>query len=1027
MGEVPKIEELQRENDLLYNEKYYQNYNGDDYGRNEKWFGFFGNIANNIVEKIQPKTVLDIGCAYGLLVESLRDRGCEAFGIDVSDYALSKARDDIVEYLSVDTILRPMSRKYDLIVTIEVIEHIKEDDCETAIRNMCAAADSVLLATTPDDFDDPTHFNVQPPVYWVKQFAKFGFVPDITHDAGYLTPYAILFRKSKKSITIEIQKLYGEKKLQDYYYARSNHRKNILESEKKILETKIGQLSEINRVQEKVILHANEHTRNLEEVIDIERSARLELQDLFDERSKSFSWKITRPIRIFEKLVDINRPFRALLLDERRDATQSEIKVSRKIRWVKIKATGIHPSGFEIAIVAKNKKTSNRLTVLKLPIEDKETTWLVRVEPGYSEFWLNILRGRPDTMKIYHVSSSDAWRTILYNRWRKGKGLRPALGLVSRFCKMIINQGLGAALSNFWPSNKTAVGSYDEWLLLYDGPDQHADVDDFIKNLDYKPLISIILPTYNSNLDYLIQAIESVRGQSYSNWQLCIADDASTVKNVKNYLNGLNKDEKISVTFRGENGHISAATNSALSLAAGEFVSFLDHDDKLHPHALATVVVYLNKHKELDILYSDEDKIDEYGNRKEPFFKPEWSRDLLLSQNYTCHLSVYRKTLLDKLNGLREGTEGAQDYDLMLRATEQTEKIKHIPHVLYHWRAIDGSTALGPQEKDYAHQKAVEVLNEAVARRNLSAEVLETGLGAYHRIRYDLPTPIPSVSVIIPTKDRIDLLATCLNGLLEKTNYGNFEILVVDNNSVEASTFAYFEMVEKNDKVSILKFPGEFNFSAINNFAVSKAKGEVLVLLNNDIEVISEGWLRELVSHAVRSGVGAVGCRLYYPDDHVQHDGIVVGMGGVAGYAHPRLRREQSGEFGRSKIVRNYSAVTAAALAISKSVYDEVGGLDEENLAVAFNDVDFCLRVQEAGYKNLYTPFAELYHHESVSRGPDSDPDKATRFEKEALYMKKRWGSEIENDIFYNPNLSLKKGYSIELERGKRWPWEILQ
>ena len=341
-------------------------------------------------------------------------------------------------------------------------------------------------------------------------------------------------------------------------------------------------------------------------------------------------------------------------------------------------------------------------------------------------------------------------------------------------------------------------------------------------------------------------------------------------------------------------------------MANGEFVTFLDHDDKLHPHALAAVVSQLNEDQDLDILYSDEDKIDEHGNRSEPFFKPGWSPDLLLSQNYTCHLSVYRKTLIDKLNGIREGTEGAQDYDLILRASEQTEKIKHIPHVLYHWRAVEGSTALGAQEKDYAHQKAIEVLNDAIARRNLSAEVLETGLGAYHRIRYDLPDPPPSVSVIIPTKDRIDFF--------------------------EARTFEYFEMIEQNEKVRVLKFPGDFNFSAINNFAAAEANGEILILLNNDIEVISEGWLQELVSHALRPGIGAVGCRLYYPDDHVQHDGIIIGMGGVAGYSHPRLKREHSGEFGRSKIIRNCSAVTAAALAIRKSIYNEVGGLDADNL-----------------------------------------------------------------------------------------------
>ncbi len=1023
MGEVTKIEGLERENDLLYNEKYYQNYNGDNYGRNEKWFSFFGNIADNIVEKIQPKTVLDIGCAYGLLVEALRDRGCEAFGIDVSDYALSRARNDIVKYLSVDTILRPMSRKFDLIVTIEVIEHIKEEDCETAVQNMCAAADSVLLATTPDDFDDPTHFNVQPPVYWVKQFAKFGFVPDITHNAGYLTPYAILFRKSKKPMAAGIQELFGEKKLQDYYFARSNHRTNVLENERNFFESRINQLSGINKIQENAIHQASEHASNLEDIIEVERSARLELQQLFDERSQSFSWKVTRPFRILKKLIDINLPLKPSLIEGQQDGTKSLIQVTKNIRWIMVSASGNNPREYEVNFFAKNKQNNIRLTALKLPGHDNMAGWLVRVEPGYPEIFLNVLRGAPDELNFYHLSSSKAWRSILSDRWRKGKGLRRAIGLILRSYRMATNEGIGAALANFWPSNKTTIGSYDEWLLKYDGPDQHQNVNKFIGDLAYQPLISIVLPTFNSNLNFLTQAIESVKGQSYPNWQLCVADDASTDKMVTNYLSEFENNEKISIIYRNTNGHISAATNSALDLANGEFVTFLDHDDKLHPHALAAVVSQLNEDPDVDILYSDEDKIDEHGNRSEPFFKPSWSPDLLLSQNYTCHLSIYRKTLIDKLNGIREGTEGAQDYDLILRASEQTEKIKHIPHVLYHWRAVEGSTALGAQEKDYAHQRAIKVLNDCIVRRNLSAEVLETHLGAYHRIRYDLPTPVPQVSVIIPTKDRMDLLSVCLDGLLNKTNYANFEILIVDNNSTEAKTFEYFKMVEKDERVRVLTFPGEFNFAAINNFATLEATGEILILLNNDIEVINEDWLIELVSHASRPDIGAVGCRLYYPDDHVQHDGIIIGMGGVAGYAHPHSKREDSGEFGRSKIIKNYSAVTAAALAIKKSVYNEVGGLNADNLAVAFNDVDFCLRVAEAGYRNVYSPYAELYHHESVSRGPDTDPIKAKRFEREAIYMKNKWKFFIDNDPAYNPNLSLMEGYKIDINRGKKWPW----
>ena len=564
-------------------------------------------------------------------------------------------------------------------------------------------------------------------------------------------------------MAVGIQELFGEKKLQDYYFARSNHRTNVLENERKFFEGKIDQLFEINKTQEKAIFQAAEHAANLEEVIEVERLARLELQEIFNERSQSFSWRITRPLRVLKKLIDINRPFKAASIIAKRDGTKALIGIAREIRWLKISAVGIQPKEYEVSLFGKSRKIYNRLTALKLPVTGNIATWLVRVEPGVSEVTLNILRGVPDHVEFHHLSSVSAWRTILSDRWRRGRGFQRALGLISRSYKIAKKQGLGAALDSFWPSNKTTIGSYDEWLLKYDGPDQHLNVNEFISDLAYQPLISIILPTFNSNLKFLTEAVESVTGQSYANWQLCIADDASTDKDLKDYLVGLEKSQKVSVNYRSVNGHISAASNSALNIAEGEFVTFLDHDDKLHPHALAAVVSQLNHDKELDILYSDEDKIDEQGNRSDPFFKPGWSPDLLLSQNYTCHLSVYRKALVDKLNGLREGTDGAQDYDLILRASERTKKIEHIPHVLYHWRAIEGSTALAAQEKDYAHQKAIEVLKDALERRNLSAEVLETGLGAYHRIRYDLPTPAPRVSVIIPTKDRTDLLSVCLN------------------------------------------------------------------------------------------------------------------------------------------------------------------------------------------------------------------------------------------------------------------------
>ena len=1027
MAKIEETGEVQRENDLLYNEKYYQNYNGDDYGRNEKWFSFFGNIADNIVEKIQPKTVLDIGCAYGLLVESLRDRGCEAFGIDVSDYALSQAREDIVPHLTVDTVLRPMERKFDLIVTIEVIEHIKEDDCKTAIGNMCAAADNILLATTPDDFDDPTHFNVQPPTYWIKKFAEFGFVPDIMHDAGYLTPYAILFVRSSTPIDPIVGRLFGDKKLKDYHFSQIQHQRNILESEKPVYEAKIERLRLERDKQEQVIVDSAIHAENLTKIVETERKAREHLQRLFDQRSSSFSWKITKPIRIIGKIISVLRPFKPELLGENNAEEALYPKLSDDVSWAKIHILAEEIECCEVNLIVRREDNYVRLPLLKLSLSEEQAILLARLEPGCSEVSINTLRGEPKNLSMYGISSANAWFNIMMDRWKKGSGVRGALGLVLRTSKVAIQDGVGAALSNFWPSYKTQIGTYDEWLIAHDGPTQHAKINSFLEAQAWKPRISVVMPTYNSNIDFLIGAVASVRQQSYSNWELCIADDGSQDEKVLSFLKNLSKEDKIDVVFRSENGHIAIATNSALELATGDFVTFLDHDDKLHPHALAAIVAYLNKNQTADIFYTDEDKLDQYNNRSEPFFKPTWSPDLLLSQNYICHLAVYRKTLLDGLNGFRVGTEGAQDYDLILRATEKTDKIIHIPHVLYHWRAAPGSTALELGEKNYAQESANTALKDAIGRRGINSDVIETGLAVYHRVKYHLPIPPPKVSIIIPTKDRIDLLSVCINGLLHNTDYENVEILIIDNESQEEKTREYFDSLEKIEKIRIVSFPGEFNFSAINNFAVGKSSGEVVVLLNNDVEIIHKDWLTELVSHAMRPGIGAVGCRLYYPDDYVQHDGIIVGIGGVAGYAHPRMERSASGAFGRSSVICNYSAVTAAVLAIKRSTFNEVSGFDEENLAVAFNDVDFCLRLGEAGYRNLYTPFAELYHHESVTRGPDTDPDKATRFEKEALYMKKRWASEIENDIYYNPNLSLKEGYSIELERGKRWPWCISQ
>jgi len=1046
---------LTRENDALYDSSYYDNYNGESYGRTDHWLSFFGDIADNIVRSLRPQTVQEVGCAYGLLVESLRDRGVEAFGMDVSEHAVSQARPDIRKYLSAASILKPLDRHYDLIVSIEVIEHIKEEDCDLAIQNMCAAADSILIATTPDDFDDPTHFNVNAPLYWIKKFSQFGFEPDVRHNADYITPYAMLFKKMDAIASDDVHALFGEKKLQDLEFSRVTHERNLLNrdlinksneaeslraetsslsgeaeslrAETSSLSGKISSLS--GEVEHKngliddylrIIADSNNHINNLGALIEAQKHT---VERLSQAYSTSTSWRITAPLRYVARVAHAFFPFFPKLIAEGDGKPPLLLDGGSFNKWALIQADEVGDTDCHLALTAENNGTSQRLSMLRLTTSGSSVLWLARAQNGASQHSLKILRGAPPKISVLRVSTFFAWRTMIGDRWRRGKGVTAALRLARNTLRSIIHRGLGATINDFWPAATQPSQDYEDWLLLQDYSGDLQTVKSWIASLDYQPTISIVLPTYNSNLDYLSQAIDSVTRQSYGNWQLCIADDASTDPNVQTWLKSLKKDDRIKIVFRPENGHISAASNSALALSSGEFVAFLDHDDQLHPHALAAIVAELNTNPSADLLYSDEDKIDEAGNRFNPHFKPDWNPDLLLSQNYICHLAVYRRALVEKVGGLREGYEGAQDYDLALRVTENTTQIAHVPHVLYHWRAISGSTALAANEKNYAYERSEKVLSEALERRGLDAKVKDTGFGAYHRVAYTLPNPAPRVSVIIPTRDHVQLLETCVSGLLNDTAYANLEILIVDNDSQAPETLAFFDKI-KSDAVRIISYPGAFNYSAINNFAAQQATGDILLLLNNDIEVIHPDWLGELVSHATRPGIGAVSARLYYPDDHVQHDGIIIGMGGVAGYAHPRLERFAIGDFGGSRIIQNYSAVTAAVLAIRKDIFEEVGGLDEKNLAIAFNDVDFCLRVQEAGYRNLYTPFAELYHHESVSRGPDTAPDKATRFEREALYMKDRWVSLIEHDPCYNPNLSLLHGFKLDLNRGKSWPWQ---
>jgi glycosyltransferase involved in cell wall biosynthesis len=524
-----------------------------------------------------------------------------------------------------------------------------------------------------------------------------------------------------------------------------------------------------------------------------------------------------------------------------------------------------------------------------------------------------------------------------------------------------------------------------------------------------RPLISIIVPVYDPPIIFLREAIESVIDQVYDNWELCIADDCSTDPEVRKILEHFEfLDKRIKVTYRKENGHISACSNTALELATGEFILLLDQDDLLSKDALFHIVNHINKFPESDFIYSDEDKVDELDNFSNPHFKPAWCPDSLLSRNYCGHLVLLRTALVRKIGGFRLGFEGSQDYDLLLRFTEQTDNIYRIPRVLYHWRIHEASTASASGAKPYAYTAAQKAISEAITRRHEPGIVSILPESGSYVVRYHIQS-IKKVSVIIPTRNQAKVLGTCLNSIFDKTDYPDYEVILIDNRSDEEDLFALVKSFEKSHpgRFRCIKADIDFNFSRLMNIGVANAAGSYILLLNNDTEIIDGSWMRAMVEQAQRKSIGAVGVKLVYPNNTIQHAGVVVGMGGVAAHTFAGYRMDEAGYFNYIRVVSNYSAVTAACLMCRKEVFEEVGGFDEE-FAIEFNDIDFCLKIKEAGYQNIYLPYVSLYHYESLTRGhPKSSDESLNRHLAEVKRFQQKWDKYVYMDPCFNPNLSL--------------------
>ena len=529
------------------------------------------------------------------------------------------------------------------------------------------------------------------------------------------------------------------------------------------------------------------------------------------------------------------------------------------------------------------------------------------------------------------------------------------------------------------------------------------------KNTKFKinPKISIIIPMYNTPVNFFEELVDNLIGQTYSNWELCLAD-GSPEEN-KELEKIYKKDERIKYKFIGENKGISGNTNEALSLVTGDFVALLDHDDLLPLFSLYEIVKCINENPDVEFIYTDEDKFEKLGGKRyDPYFKSDFAPDTLRANNFICHFSVFKKELMDKLGGFRSEYDGAQDYDILLRMSEETNKIVHIPKILYHWRVHALSTAkAGGTAKPYAYEAGIKAIQDHINRLGLKGTVEQGNTLGTYKINYEV-IGNPKVSIIIPNKDYINTLKVCLNSLKKLTTYENYEIIVVENNSEESETFDYYKKIDGKDKIKVVYFPEkEFNYSKIINFGVKNSTGDYIIQLNNDTELMTPNWIQEMLGFAQREDVGAVGVELFYPDNTIQHAGIIIGIGGVAGHVFKNLPKGIHGYFSKDAMIQNLSAVTAACIMTPKSIYYDVDCMDEK-FKVAFNDVDFCLKIREKGKLIVYNPFVQFKHYESKSRGFEDTPEKKARFQTEIDRFHDKWQSVLDKgDPYYNINLRL--------------------
>ncbi|MBP1464697.1 glycosyltransferase [Candidatus Chloroploca sp. M-50] len=906
----------------LYDKFYFATGCGRPYERDDHWTNFFGEIADEIVATIAPSDALDAGCALGLLVEQLRERGVAAEGIDISEFAIANAPETVKPYVRVGSVAEPFERRYDLIICIEVLEHMPKEDSERAVANFCAHSDDILFSSSPFDYKEVTHFNVNPPEYWASLFARHGFYRDVDFDASFITPWAVRFRRRNEP-TARIVRDY-ERRFWELWKETTDLR-----------------------------------TLNLEQ-----RDQLRDLNALYVQAQQNYEDEQRRHYETFQRYEDEQRRHYATL-QHYNEASQQNQEFDAQLRDLRQQVAALKQSK---ALLRQQRDLIRAMA--REDLADLRTDPTLSQTQAYAHHLEAEITHRDEYIawleSLVRAFEQGRLMSLMRRLRRSGTILPPASSPAPALPPPPPSLPEAPPAPVALPSDPASV--YARWIAAHE-PDAVTLIAQRQQghHLAYRPLISMVTPVYNPAPEALKAMLASVFMQTYDRWQLCLAD-ASTEPEVRALLQQFaSTDPRVRLTTLEQNAGISANSNAALALATGEFVLLLDHDDTLAPEALFQVVQTLNAHPEADIVYYDEDKLSEDATtRHSPWFKPSaWSPDLLLSTNYLMH-GVFRRSLVEESGRFNPATDGAQDWDLALRCSERTRAIYHLPRVLYHWRQMPGSASRDANAKPWALVGQERALRDHLARGlGSSAEVVRLNVSD---LRVLWPVSDKLVSIIIPNRDRYELLHACLSSIFAATTYPNYEVIIVDNGSVDGRTLAYYEQLKADGRVRVVPLAEAFNWSRANNLGVAEARGDLLLFLNNDTEVRAGDWLHELVGWAERPEVGVVGCKLIRPDGTTQHAGIAIGVEGHGSHLFDGDVTPTYGPFGSSEWYRDLLALTGACMMMRRDVFEAIGGFDER-YRVGYSDLTFCLAAHQHGLRVVYTPHASLLHHEGASRG----------------------------------------------------------